>query len=269
MIYALLRVPGIAGDAVVFDDDHIESSNRNRYSLFRSEDIALLKTQAIERWSTTALSIRGIPKRYVSGSHPGANRMVVGADDIAVRWTAQRDSPAWLGVGATSHLFSIVSTHRADDPCAGCTHDHEDAAPTSSRRSPSSLDGTALSSLTSYFIRWPTKLHHGSRFGPALLDWTVATVSFGFPSRGVAAVPLAAPAHVQPCSSSTDGVGSHPVAEMKPALVANSDFKRETHASLYRCTLTACTYSQYSGSVLDWSPSLVFGLTFSRRDANV
>ena len=68
-------------------------------------------------------------ERYKGGDTTGVAHMLIGADDIAVRWAAQRDLPRWLGIGATSHLFAEVSSHSADSPCAGCVHDHEDDPP--------------------------------------------------------------------------------------------------------------------------------------------
>ena len=37
-------------------------------------------------------------------------------------WAAQAQQPNWLGIGATSHLFTEISTHTRDTACAGCIH---------------------------------------------------------------------------------------------------------------------------------------------------
>lgn len=126
LLYAALRVPELAGAFNLFDPDVFEISNLNRYPLLTSTDLGERKAIATERWSNERLRISGAQQRYVGGEAAGADRMIVGADDIAVRWTAARDSGRWLGVGATSHLFAQVSSHLPGTPCAGCVHPAED-----------------------------------------------------------------------------------------------------------------------------------------------
>lgn len=127
-MYTLLRVPDVHGSASVYDDDVFEASNLNRYSLLVAEDLGRRKATQLGRWSN-GLTVEGMKERYRGGDTTGSARMLIGADDIAIRWAAQRDRPQWLGIGATSHLFAEVSSHSADTPCAGCVHDHEDDPP--------------------------------------------------------------------------------------------------------------------------------------------
>jgi hypothetical protein len=129
VLYTLLRVPELAGTAVVFDDDLGDVPNLNRYSLMSAVDLGCPKAEGLQRWSTSNFQIQGYDRRYVAGAALGSERLLVGADDIAIRWAAQRDQPAWLGVGATSHLFAEVSTHSLHTACVGCVHDHEDDVP--------------------------------------------------------------------------------------------------------------------------------------------
>lgn len=129
VLYVLLRVPAVAGTVTVFDHDEGDVPSLNRYSLMSVEDLGLSKVDGLSRWSKGGLEIRPVDRPYVAGDVVSAERMLVGADDIAVRWTAQRDAPRWLGVGATSHLFAEVSTHSHDVPCVGCVHEREDGVP--------------------------------------------------------------------------------------------------------------------------------------------
>jgi hypothetical protein len=55
--------------------------------------------------------------------------VLVGVDDIPTRWFVQRQKPAWVGVGATSHAFVVVSDHLPGHPCAGCVHPLDDGNP--------------------------------------------------------------------------------------------------------------------------------------------
>ncbi len=57
---------------------------------------------------------------------PLAPRVIVGTDDIPARWAVQRSRPEWLGVGATSHFFTVTSSHTTGQACAGCLHAEDD-----------------------------------------------------------------------------------------------------------------------------------------------
>lgn len=129
LTYCLLRTPDITGHLRFYDDDTLEVSNLNRYALMRQQDIDTPKTQLLERFSTDSLALTGILRRYDEHTTSSAPRILVGADDIPVRWTAQRRQPDWLGIGATGHTYALVSTHTPDTPCAGCIHDHDDPEP--------------------------------------------------------------------------------------------------------------------------------------------
>jgi len=128
-LHVLLRVPNLEANFQPFDDDIYDITNTNRYSLFTASDIEMPKATSLDRWGTDTMCINGVNRRYEGGEAAGNSRLLVGADDIGVRWTAQDDVTDWLGIGATSHLFAEVSVHIPGSPCAGCVHDHEDAAP--------------------------------------------------------------------------------------------------------------------------------------------
>lgn len=128
-LFVLLRVPGLRCHLRPYDDDFFEGTNLNRYLLMRATQIGMAKATSLDHLSTERFCVSGVPTRYTGGEAAGCARMLIGADDIRVRWTAQNDVDGWLGIGATSHLFAQVSTHLSGEPCAGCVHDHEDEAP--------------------------------------------------------------------------------------------------------------------------------------------
>jgi hypothetical protein len=66
-----------------------------------------------------------VERRFVASDISGARaRILVGADDIAVRHLAQQAGPAWLGIGATGHDEVRVTEHEPDESCARCAHPH-------------------------------------------------------------------------------------------------------------------------------------------------
>lgn len=129
LMYVLQRVPDLTATFDVFDDDVYDVPNLNRYPLLTIEDLGNSKAPSTPAWSRSRLQFRGRQRRYTGGEGAGAERILVGADNIAVRWTAQGDAGRWLGIGSTSHLFAEVSTPVLGGPCSGCTHDHQDEAP--------------------------------------------------------------------------------------------------------------------------------------------
>jgi hypothetical protein len=134
-LYALFRVPGIRGDLHVIEPETFEPSNLNRYSLMRHADVAESKAKILAGWSTRRLEIEPVVRRLdeeLARELGGLRQTVcIGVDDIPSRWVAQRAAPGWICVGATSHGFVMVTTHRPDGPCAGCAHprDADDGGP--------------------------------------------------------------------------------------------------------------------------------------------
>jgi hypothetical protein len=128
-IYALLRFP-IRGAVRVIEPDTLDVSNMNRYPLMRRSDCGAPKVAMLSRYSRSGFSITGQPLRFdmESTSMIGvlAPTVFVGVDDIPSRWAVQRLTPEWLCVGATSHLFIVVSTHEPGQACAGCVHPRDD-----------------------------------------------------------------------------------------------------------------------------------------------
>ena len=129
-LYTLLRVPGFAAELRTIDHDTLARTNTNRYSLARAADLELAKVDQLADFATDAVRIRGVPRRLdqdvLADLSALAPRVLVGVDDIPTRWFIQRQQPAWVGVGATSHAFVVVSDHLPGNPCAGCVHPLDD-----------------------------------------------------------------------------------------------------------------------------------------------
>jgi hypothetical protein len=121
LLYTLLRVPGLKVAIRVLDDDITQASNVNRYQLLATDELDLAKVRHLESFSTSTISIRGAHGRYEPGQSL-SQTVLIGADHIPTRWAAQAQQPNWLGIGATSHLFTEISTHTRDTACAGCIH---------------------------------------------------------------------------------------------------------------------------------------------------
>ena len=149
-IFALLRLAGVSGALRVFDEDRLARSNLNRYPLASVRQLSDLKVEALERLSTDRLEITGEAVRLdeVSAREfaPLSERVIIGVDHVPSRWVAQRHSPGWVGVGATSHFEVVVSGHPADGPCAGCLHprDEDDAGDIPTASFVSALAGVLL-----------------------------------------------------------------------------------------------------------------------------
>ena len=132
-LYTLLRVPDFDADLRPIDSDMLGVSNGNRYALARAEDLGRPKTVQLAEFATDAVRIVGEQIRLDADTMPTigqfAPRVLVGVDDIPTRWFVQRQQPAWMGVGATSHAFVVVSDHLHGHPCSGCVHPLDEGDP--------------------------------------------------------------------------------------------------------------------------------------------
>jgi hypothetical protein len=127
LLYVLSRLPGVNGEAQIFDDDFAEISNLNRYALLLFSHLSSRKVDHLAGLDLGQLWVRPIPQRFEAGISVGANRSIlVGADDIPTRWVAQRSWPEWLGVGATTHWSAMASFHQRGIGCAECLHPTDD-----------------------------------------------------------------------------------------------------------------------------------------------
>lgn len=132
-LYTLLRIPGFEASIRTIDHDTLGRSNTNRYSLARAEDLERAKVDQLTSFATDAVRIEGVPRRLDEDALRVLGQLaplvLVGVDDIPTRWFVQRQQPDWLGVGATSHAFVLVSDHLPGHPCAGCVHPLDDHNP--------------------------------------------------------------------------------------------------------------------------------------------
>ncbi len=132
-LYTFARVPGLAADFRVIEPEAIELPNLNRYSLARQSDCGRPKVEVLQTVQSAEISVTGVRKRFESTAmhalKPMAKRVIVGVDDIPSRWDVQRATNRWLSVGATSHFYVLVTTHRPGAPCAGCLHPRDEELP--------------------------------------------------------------------------------------------------------------------------------------------
>ncbi len=129
----LFRLDGLAGRLRIMDDDRYAVSNLNRYALISRPLVGHAKAAPLVDYARDGLEIVGVPVRVCDetmGSIGGLSaRVCVGVDEIPARWFVQDRAPGWVGVGATSHLFAMASSHPHGTPCAGCLHPKDDPQP--------------------------------------------------------------------------------------------------------------------------------------------
>lgn len=119
--FCLLRMPGLAGEIGVMDDDRSDLTNLNRNALLRRSAVGALKVDDLASHARAAITLAPRPRRFVAGEAL-ARQVLIGVDDIPSRWTAQATEPDWIGVGATTGFAVQVSEHQPGEPCAGCLH---------------------------------------------------------------------------------------------------------------------------------------------------
>lgn len=134
MIYSLLRTAQEGRlDLRVIEPESLDLSNLNRYAMARRSWVGQSKTSMLMSYGRDGVTTHGVPTRLdectAATFHPWADRLAIGVDDIRSRWFAQREAAeSWIGVGATSHDYVLVSEHLPAQPCAGCAHPRPDDA---------------------------------------------------------------------------------------------------------------------------------------------
>jgi hypothetical protein len=126
-LYALLRLPGVSGGGRVIDPEATELSNLNRYALLRRSTVDKSKPHLLQRLAECALALVPVEARFEGSALALHSRVVVGVDDIPVRWRVQEAQPQWLGIGATTHWCAMASHHQSGVACARCLHPRDDA----------------------------------------------------------------------------------------------------------------------------------------------
>lgn len=131
LIYCLMRVPDLRTSMRIVDDDLLDASNLNRYSMARRSQVGTRKTSILTSYTTEAFELIGEPLRLESSTvgvlEPFRSKVVVGVDDIPSRWLAQGVAlDRAVCVAATSHDFVLVTTHAPGRACAGCAHPRDE-----------------------------------------------------------------------------------------------------------------------------------------------
>ena len=129
-LFCLVRILGLRGAARVIENTASDLSNLNRYSLLLASDLSKPKTEILQRFvrkgfTVTVANVR-LEASTVLSLLPLAPRVLLGVDHIPTRWFAQELSPAWLGIGATTHWSAMASFHEAGLACARCAHPRDD-----------------------------------------------------------------------------------------------------------------------------------------------
>lgn len=131
-LYALQWCLPVGSDVVVLDEDVVDPSNLNRYALLRHSE-AVTRVAKVDQIKAALDGVFAITpvRQALARSNDTAERLraahvIVGADDIPVRWMAQECGPAWLGVGATTHFDAMVTHHTLGMACARCAHPTDD-----------------------------------------------------------------------------------------------------------------------------------------------
>ncbi len=130
VLYALLRLPNVAGAGRIIEYDIIDLTNLNRCMLFLFSKLELAKADVLSCFAPKTFPILPVVSRFEPKVYARLGRLsdavIVGVDDIKARWEVQRGWPKWLGIGATTHFNSMASFHADETPCAGCLHPKDD-----------------------------------------------------------------------------------------------------------------------------------------------
>jgi hypothetical protein len=121
----VLASAGARADIRIFDADHIDLSNVNRCPYAFLDVLGRRKVDVVAERSPERLRVEPVARHYRYDEQRTlrlAPRVLVGADDIAVRHWVQAAQPELIVVGATSHFEVVVSEHMTGWPCAGCIH---------------------------------------------------------------------------------------------------------------------------------------------------
>ena len=132
-LYALRRMPWVTAELRIIEPELLDLTNLNRYALARRSCVGMPKIDMLASYTRDGLSITGVPARFdgraAQALAPIARRVLVGVDHIPSRWLVQAEAPrSWIGIGASSHDFVLVSAHPSGAPCVGCVHPKDDEA---------------------------------------------------------------------------------------------------------------------------------------------
>ena len=104
VLYSLLRLPDVVGEARAFDRDFSDPSNRNRNVLLLASLEHLSKVALFDHFGR-GLRINPVQRHLEKADLEGlADQIVVGVDSIPTRWLLAERRSLWMGVGASSIL---------------------------------------------------------------------------------------------------------------------------------------------------------------------
>jgi hypothetical protein len=126
VLFALTRLPRVSGGGRVMDAEFTDFSNLNRYALLRRSSVEQQKASLLKTLVAPELDLQPVAARY-DGGETLRPSVLVGVDDIPVRWRVQEAGPQWLGIGATTHWCAMASFHERGLGCARCLHSRDDA----------------------------------------------------------------------------------------------------------------------------------------------
>lgn len=129
ILYALLRLPDVVGEARVFDRDGSDQSNRNRNMLLIASLEHFTKVALFEHFGR-GLRIDPVPRHFEADDLEYlSDHVMVGVDNVRTRWLLAKRRSMWMGVGATSHFSAMSSVHYPYTACAACLHPHDEDVP--------------------------------------------------------------------------------------------------------------------------------------------
>jgi hypothetical protein len=130
VLFVLTRLPQVTGRGRVVEPDVTDGSNLNRYALLCRSGVGQPKARLLRLLLEPYLELEALDYRYEGGQIARVGEffpaVLVGADDIPVRWKVQEEHPNWLGVGATTHWSAMASFHARGMACARCLHPRDD-----------------------------------------------------------------------------------------------------------------------------------------------
>jgi hypothetical protein len=129
-VYVLARLLGVMGCGRVIEPETADLSNMNRYLLLRRSAVGRGKAEILKSLVPVNCEVQAVPSRYQSEHMADmgdiAPSVLVGVDDIPIRWKVQEENPGWLGIGATTHWAAMASFHEHGLACARCLHPRDD-----------------------------------------------------------------------------------------------------------------------------------------------
>lgn len=130
-LYTLCAIPGIEGNLVLVEPQHLEISNLNRYLLTTAEDAILQKSkiEVAKRFVDNYLGVESaFPVEYQDLKKIrdafGMDLTVIGVDNNESRWEIQKDLPRVLLCGGTEVSEVQISRHDriSEKACLGCLY---------------------------------------------------------------------------------------------------------------------------------------------------